>query len=72
MEKLITFITIIAWVMGVVSTVAFGLRVYGFFTYTELDKAMDAINGIHRRFPVMTSAITALVCWTWVLTFQVF
>jgi hypothetical protein len=69
MEKLITFITIIAWVLGLGSTALLSLRLYGAVTYTQFERDMDTLRGVRTVFPMLKPFIVALLCWSWILTF---
>jgi len=69
MDKLITFITIIAWVLGIGSTLLMGLRMRGYLTYSDREQLLDAARGIQRTFPLTVPSIIALICWSWILTF---
>jgi hypothetical protein len=72
-NKLILFITILAWVVGSISTILLLMRLYLKLTYTELDATIDAVlkNKVY-SWPLTRPFMLAVVCWTWVLTFQYF
>jgi hypothetical protein len=62
------FITVIAWIFGVLSTLFTLLRVHGYCTYTELERALDNFKGVKVTFPIHTSGIIAIVCWAWIIS----
>lgn len=68
-EKIITFITIVAWVLAVGSTIMVVLRLYMQSTYTELHEALDSIKGFKRSWPVKKPLIAAIISWAWIFTF---
>lgn len=63
---ILKFVTILAWIFGCTSTAFVLLRVIGYFTYTELDKLKDAMNGQVAKFPIIKPLILAIVCWAWI------
>ena len=67
MDTLILFITIIAWVIGVGTTLFTILRIIAYNSYTDLDRALDGIKGVKASFPVTGLLITATVCWAWII-----
>lgn len=69
MEKLITFLNIIAWVIGLGSTIFLIGRIIAAFSYSEMDKLIDKIKGVTRTFPIMWPAIVSLICWAFIITF---
>jgi hypothetical protein len=69
MENLITFFKIIAWVLGIGSSLLLIFRIIGAATYTQIDELRDQMNGIKRTFPIMWPAIIALVCWAFIIAF---
>lgn len=62
------FITIIAWIFGVISTIITLARILGFFTYSEMQKTLDMINGIGRTFPIYKCGSLAIFCWAWIIS----
>lgn len=71
MEKIITFITITAWALGVVSTILVVLRIFAAASYTELERTFDEARGIRKTWPIIFPSALALICWSWIFTFQV-
>lgn len=70
MDKLILFITILAWVIGSLSTVLGLLKLYWLMTYTDLEKSIDlALRGGQYDHKPMKPLLLALICWTWIITF---
>ena len=64
----IQFVTILAWIFGVASTILLIARMIGAATYDEIDEARDALRGRMATFPMLWPAVTSVVCWIWVLT----
>ena len=63
------FVTALAWIFGVLSTALLILRVVGLITYTgSVLELRDNLNGVERVFPLSVPTVTAIICWTWVLT----
>lgn len=70
MDKFITFVTVVAWVVGIASTLYTAIMVFAKLTYTERDALFDAaLRGIKRTFPVARPALLATICWAWVIAF---
>ena len=70
MEKLITFLNIIAWVIGVFSTLYSVLIIYWGITYPgSLEEIFDKLTGVKRTFNPTNSLIIALICWAFIITF---
>lgn len=65
------FVNTIALVFGVGSTALLILRIYLRVTYSEFDQAIDAIKGKVVTFPVLVPAVTATVCWAWLITAEI-
>lgn len=61
------FITIIAWIFGVLSTIFTLARIYGYYTYSEMDELRDALKGQKATFPVVIPGSIAIICWAWVI-----
>jgi len=62
------FITLLAWIFGVGSTLLVALRIWTGATYTLREKMLDQLQGQVATFPIMKPAILAVVCWAWLLT----
>lgn len=62
------FVTVLAWVFGISSSGLLVLRIIGMANYDELDKARDALRGMRATFPMLWPAVTAVVCWVWIIT----
>lgn len=62
------FISTLAWVLGVAATGLLMLRIYGMTTYSEHDELRDALKNQRVTFPMLWPAITATVCWVWIIT----
>ena len=53
----VKFITMLAWIFGSLSGLLVLARIIGFMSYTEIDKAVDALKGYRWEFPVTTPGI---------------
>lgn len=62
------FITILAWIFGILSTGLVLLRITAGLLYTELDRLRDAARGFQVIFPIRFPLIVAIVCWVWIYT----
>lgn len=62
------FITNLAWVFGVLSTLLLIARIYGALTYTKFEKLIDQLNGVKASFPIKWPSLVAIVCWVWIIT----
>ena len=67
MEKFINFIDILAWVIAIISTGFVVLRIFAYYSYSELEKIRDEMNGVHATFPIINGSIVAIVCWIWII-----
>ena len=62
------FVSMLAWVFGVAATALLVLRIIGLATYREIDGVRDALKGRRATFPILWPAVTAIVCWAWIIT----
>lgn len=62
-----TFFNIIAWALGIASTLLLILRILCFWTYSDLEAAKDSLRGVRRVFPMKWPAMLALICWAWII-----
>lgn len=70
MDKLILFLTIIAWVIGTLSTLYSGLLIFWGLTYPgSLEEIIDKTKGYTKVFRPMKFLIIALICWAFIITF---
>jgi hypothetical protein len=65
---IITFITILAWIFGVLSTGFTLLRIIASMMYSELDKMRDNIRGITVTYPIKVPGAIAIICWAWIIS----
>jgi hypothetical protein len=68
MSSLETFLTIIAWVFGVLSSLLLLLKVLTAAMYSEQERRLDACRGRKRVFPIMKPLVLAVICWAWILS----
>ncbi len=63
------FITVLAWIFGVLSTFWTILRINGWIQYQINDhqRLRDQIRGVHRMFPIWTSGTIMIISWTWII-----
>ncbi len=62
------FLTIIAWIFGVLATLLLILRIIGALCYDERAKLLDNLKGVERAFPVAIPGTIAIVCWAWIIS----
>lgn len=65
---MIEFITVLAWVFGILSTIMTIARLIGFFSYSEIQKLVDEMDGVRRTFPIIKCGTIAIFCWVWIIT----
>jgi len=65
---ILTYITVLAWIVGVLSTILFIIRVHDGAVYTDLEKSMDAIKGQKVSFPIKIPGALMIVSWSWIIT----
>jgi hypothetical protein len=68
MEKFMYFIDILSWVIAVLSTGFVVLRIIAYYTYSELEKIRDQLNGVRATFSIINGSIIAIICWSWIIT----
>ena len=70
MEKLITFLKIIAWAIAIISTIFTFLTIWGTLTYPgSTDEWSDKLNGIRREYPIASWLIIAIISWSFIIAF---
>lgn len=70
MEQLIiNFITVLAWIFGVLATLSIVIRVAARSIYSDLDRSLDALRGVRKTFPIIKPIILAAICWAWIISF---
>lgn len=62
------FVTVLAWVFGVLSTMLLVARIIGAITFTEKDRLRHAMRGEEVTFPMLWPSVIAIVCWAWIIT----
>ena len=62
------FITVLAWVFGVISSIITLARIIAFFNYSEMQKLLDEVQEIKRTFPIYKCGTLAIFCWAWIIT----
>jgi len=62
------FITVLAWIFGIASSLLLVARIIGKLTYDEIDEVRDMLRGRVAYFPMLWPTVTAVVCWTWIVT----
>ena len=62
------FLLALAWIFGVCSTGLLLIRIALLVMYTDHDRLMDAINGVHTTFPLLPPFVIAVICWTFIFT----
>lgn len=70
MDKFIFFLHIIAWVFGIISTLAASFVTYMGLVYPgSIEQTVDNIKGYNRTFNPFRLWIIALVCWAFIIAF---
>ena len=70
MDKLITFFTIVAWVMGVIFTLWGFFVLYMGLTYPgSFDEMRDKLHGKVKTFNPFKSLGIAFICWAFIIAF---
>jgi len=74
MEKLITFLTVISWISGIISTIWFFSILIKVSKYEDSFRGMvDRRLGVDRTSEAYTYArkcfVVAIVCWTFIIVF---
>ena len=70
MDKLILFLTIIAWVIGILSTLYSGFLIFWGINYPgSLEETFDKMKGYSKVFRPIKPLIIALICWAFIITF---
>lgn len=71
MDKLINFFIIISWIVGVLSTIGFGICTYKNITYPGSNEELfDNIKGIQKEWPGGKYLFIAIVCWAFIYSFS--
>lgn len=65
---MVEFVTVLAWIFGVISTGFVILRLIAWSLYSEIDKLQHTIRGVEATFPVVIPGTLAIFCWTWIIT----
>lgn len=68
MNTILTFLTILAWVFGVLAIGLIASRIYANYSYTELAKALDKARGINKTFPILRPGFVFIICLAWILS----
>jgi len=71
MDKLLNFFTIIAWILGILSTLGFGLCTYKNITYPGSNEELfDHLQGIKKEWPGGRYLLIAIICWVFIFSFK--
>lgn len=70
MDKLILFLTIIAWVIGTLSTLYSGFLIYFGLKYPgSIEETIHKMSGYTKDFNPTRPLIVALICWAFIIAF---
>ena len=70
MESTLFFLHIIAWVVGVVSTLYALFLTYWAFNYPgSIEETLDNLKGYSKTFNVKRPWLVSLVCWAFIIAF---
>ena len=62
------FWNVVAWVFGILSTLLVIGRILSYYTYTDEDRMIDALNTENVAFSLFYPGIVAIICWAWIIT----
>ena len=65
---IIKFISVLAWIFGILSGLLLIGRIIGAMCYSEYDRIADALKGYKATFPIMTPGIICIVCVAWLFS----
>lgn len=70
MDLFLTFITVLAWIVLVISTCVIVLKLFMQIGYSDLQKAIDSCHGFRRNFMhnFVRWVIIAAISWAWIIT----
>lgn len=69
-DKIINFFTIVAWVLGIISTLICGGAIYLNITYEGSEEYWrDKLNGKSRTYKFGPYLIIAILCWAFIIAF---
>jgi len=70
MESTLLFLHIIAWIVGVISTIYSLFLTYWAFTYTgSLEEIVDSMKGYKKTFNITKPWLIAIICWAFIIAF---
>jgi len=69
MSQVMTFVNILAWVAGIISSLWVVAAWIGSALYKgdRLGQARDMLNGVKRTYPWGKPAVVAIICWAWII-----
>ena len=68
MDIVLSFITILAWVFGILSAGYIIRRVSADFCYSNAQEMLDKGRGLTRAFPIVVPGIITIICWAWIFS----
>jgi hypothetical protein len=68
-DILITFLTILAWFVAIISTLAIAVKLFCQLSYNLDRREMDSIRGIRRTYMNNIFILSALciIAWAWII-----
>ena len=64
-----TFIDVLAWFFGSLSTLFFLVNFICFLSYSSsMTKRLDTLNRKERIFPMRKWLIISVICWAWLIS----
>jgi len=61
------YATALSWVFGILSLIWIILALLASWSYSELDRLRDRMQGLEQTFPIIKPVIISIICWTWIL-----
>jgi hypothetical protein len=61
------FLTLIAWVFAILSTVTTILISFTAYTYDEVDRLRDRMRGVRVKFNILPYALVMIISWCWII-----
>jgi len=67
MSIFISFISVFAWFMLILSGLLLVIRIHGAMNYSDLHQSLDRMNGYVQTFPIITPGIIFITSMCWII-----